>query len=90
MICAMEDDEPNIVVSRLSQRIESDGTYVDVDIYREVGADGWILEVVDEEDALTLYEDRFATDQAALDEVLSTIKREGIRAFMSDHSGTVH
>ena len=44
--------------------------------------DGWILEVVDHNAASTVWDDKFATDQAALDELLRTIREEGIRTFL--------
>lgn len=86
----IDDDEPEIIHSPLRQRIERDGTYIDVEIYRGDDEDGWILEVVDEEDASTVYHEKFETDQAALDEVLRVIATEGIRAFLEDHAGTVN
>lgn len=94
-----DEDEPTIIYSPLRQRIEGDGTYVEVEIYR--GEDdeepGWLLEVVDEEWASTVYDDRFATDEEALNEVLATIKKHGIRVYIEgrladedETSGSVH
>lgn len=85
-----DDDETDIIQSPLSQRIERDGTYVDVEIYRGEDENDWILEVVDEEDASTLFHERFETDQAALDEVMRIITTEGIRAFLDERAGTIH
>ena len=39
------------------------------------------MEVVDEDGTSTVWDDLFDTDQAALDEVLKTIKEEGLSAF---------
>ncbi|MEZ5782344.1 MAG: hypothetical protein R3D70_12095 [Rhizobiaceae bacterium] len=86
----IDDDEPITIHSPLRQRIERDGTYIDVEIYRGEDEEGWILEVVDEEDASTVYHERFPTDQAALDEVLRVIAAEGIRAFLEDNAGSIN
>ncbi len=79
-----DEEEPTIIYSQLQQRIEGDGTYIDVEIYRGEDETAWVLEVVDEEDASTLYEDFFKSDQAALDEVLATIQEFGIRVYLED------
>lgn len=70
-------DEPELVMSPLCQVIESDGESVTVEIYGD-GEGKWLLEVVDKYNTSTCWEDHFDTDQAALDEVLDTIKTEGI------------
>ena len=74
-------DEVEIKKSPLCRRITRDGTSVDVLIYSD-GNYGWILEVVDEEGASTVWDDSFLTDQAALDEVMKVIEKEGIRSFL--------
>jgi hypothetical protein len=79
-----DEEEPTIIYSPLQQRIERDGTYVDVQIYRGEKEMAWVLEVVDEDDASTLYEDFFESDQAALDEVLATIQEFGIRVYLEN------
>lgn len=79
-----KDNEPIIIPSTLSRRIEGDGTYIEVEIYRIEGEEGWILEVVDEEDAATIYEDRFDSDQAALQEVLDAIAEHGVRVYLEE------
>lgn len=93
----MTDEEPTIIYSSLERRIEGDGTYVEVHIYRGEDEPAWILEVVDEEGASTVYDDPFETDQAALDEVMASIQKHGIRVYLEDgfpddetYSGTVH
>ena len=78
------DNEPIIIPSTLSRRIEGDGTFIDVEIYRIEGEEGWILEVVDEDDAATIYEDRFDSDQAALQEVLDAIAEYGVRVYLEE------
>ena len=80
----MNDDEPTIIHSPLERRIEDDGTFIQVHIYRGENEPTWILEVVDEEDASTLYDDPFESDQTALDEVMATIQKYGIRVYLED------
>jgi len=66
--------------SPLTQRLEQDGKAVEIDIYK--GTDGWILEIVDEANNSTLWEDEFATDEEALAEAKDAIQQEGIDAFI--------
>ncbi|RED53483.1 hypothetical protein [Aestuariispira insulae] len=75
--------DPELVQSPLSRTIEDDGTYVRIDIYRMETDNEWSLEVVDEENASTVWDDLFPSDQAALDEALKTIEVEGIRTFLA-------
>ncbi len=75
-------DEVEVEISPLSRYIVRDGTSVEIHIYSD-GNDGWILEVVDEEGASTVWDNSFPTDQAALKEVLNTIEAEGIHSFLS-------
>ncbi len=76
--------------SPLERRISRDGISVRVLIYRGEADDGWILEVVDHAGGSTVWEEAFTTDRAALDEVLSTIEREGISCFAEDEPRTLH
>ncbi len=73
-------EEFEVKMSPLCQKISSGGKTVQVDIYaNEEG--GWILEVVDEFNNSTVWDDPFDTDSAALAEVKKTIQSEGIEAF---------
>jgi len=74
--------DPKLIQSALSCTIREDGTEVRIDIYRLETTD-WSLEVVDETATSTVWDDRFPTDQVALDEALKTIREEGIRTFLS-------
>ena len=71
-----EEELPLPEESPLCQVIERDGKSVRVDIYR--GSEGWILDVVDEHNGSLVWDDEFASDQAALDEVHNVIKNMGI------------
>ena len=73
--------DPNLVDSGLSQRTTIEGHEFKIEIYRLEHEPQWSLEVVDEDGTSTVWDDLFDTDQAALDEVLKTIKEEGLSAF---------
>ena len=73
--------DPNIVSSGLSQRIIVEGHEFQIEICRLESNTTWTLEVVDEEGTSTVWDDQFDTDQAAMDELMSTIKKEGLSAF---------
>ncbi len=75
------DEEYKLINSPLSQTITREGVTVEVHIYRGEKDPGWILEVVDETAASTVWDERFKTDKAAFDEVMRTIKADGIRSF---------
>ncbi|QWN22614.1 hypothetical protein DGM98_01765 [Xanthomonas citri] len=62
------------------------GRTVRLEIYREPNTD-WILEVVDEFNNPTIWNDLFATGQATLDEALRTIPDEGISSLIGPPSG---
>lgn len=85
-----EDDDYQIEDSPLSQKITRDGVTVEVCIYRGEDDPGWILEVVDQEGASTIWDDMFSTDKEALDAVLLTIEREGITCFLVDPKAIRH
>ena len=85
---AMSD--PEIVMSPLCREITGDGTKIQVDIYRGEDDSGWILEVIDEENASTVWDDPFAKDQEALDTVMEVIERDGIRSFLESNPGVTY
>ncbi|WP_445004435.1 hypothetical protein [Halomonas mongoliensis] len=74
--------EPELIQSPMSQSITRDGHALQVDIYRLEGEVDWVLEVVNETGTSHVWDDRFATDQAALDAVHEAIDEEGITAFL--------
>ncbi|HET8816897.1 MAG TPA: hypothetical protein VFM61_05550 [Pseudidiomarina sp.] len=67
--------------SPLTQTYTQDDKTVQIDIYKS-DERGWILEIVDQENNSTLWEDHFDSDQAALQEALDALKEEGIEAFI--------
>ncbi|WP_299315769.1 hypothetical protein [uncultured Halomonas sp.] len=74
--------EPELIQSPLSQTITRDGHSLQVDIYRLEEEVDWLLEVVNEDGTSHVWDDRFATDQAALDAVHEAIDEEGVAAFL--------
>jgi hypothetical protein len=84
------DDDYKIINSPLSQKITRDGMTIDVLIYRGERESTWILEVVDHAGGSTVWDETFATEQAALSEVLKTIDDEGIACFLIDPVQKLH
>lgn len=75
------NDEYPIHYSPLSRVVVEQGHTLQIQIYRGDDDAGWLLEVIDAEGTSTVWDDLFANDQAALDEVYQTIKDEGIEAL---------
>jgi uncharacterized protein len=67
--------------SLLCQALTRDGKTVRVEIYED-GEGAWLLEVVDDVGNSTVWDDAFASDQAALDALLETIDDEGIDSLI--------
>ena len=82
------DDE--LDYSPLSKKVTRDGITVEVLIYRDPDEAGWVLEVVDQEAASTVWEGTFETDQEAWREVMRTIAEEGITCFTEDGPKYLH
>ncbi|PTB84817.1 hypothetical protein C9927_01645 [Pseudidiomarina aestuarii] len=67
--------------SPLTQTYTQNDQTVQIDIYKS-DEHGWILEIVDQDNNSTLWEDHFESDQAALQEALDALNEEGIEAFI--------
>jgi uncharacterized protein len=85
----MEDEYP-IEESPLNRTVTRDGMSVEIQIYRGGDEKGWTLEVVDHEFASTVWDDLFATDQAALEEAMRTIEEDGISSFLRPPDSELH
>jgi len=81
------NEEPEIEMSPLSQRISSGGQTVSVEIYRLEGEKSWALEVVDEYNNSTVWDDTFDSDSAALTEAKKTILAEGVNHLIGPVGG---
>jgi hypothetical protein len=75
------NEEYEVKMSPLSQRMAMDGKEIDVQIYED-GEGGWLLEVVDEFNNSTVWDDPFPTDQDALNELHRAIKEDGIDSLI--------
>ena len=71
------NDDDDVKMSPLSQRFEQEGKVVYIEIYDD-GEGGWLLEVVDEDNNSTMWEDPFDSDEDALAEALAAIAEHGI------------
>ena len=78
----MEEREPNLVTSSLSRRVTRDGITVEVCIYRLESETDWSLEVVNSAGTSIVWDDLFASDDAANEEFLRTVAEEGMSAFL--------
>lgn len=78
------DEEHKLVFSLLCRRIRRKRTSVRVHIYRLEQENGWTLEVEDQAGGSTVWDEKFATDEAALEEVMNVIETEGIETFLVD------
>lgn len=83
------DREPNLITSSASQHIVEEGVPFKVDICKLEGGDGWSLEVVTEDGTSIVWDDLFDDDQAAFEEALMTIRKEGPVAFVRDDSNII-
>lgn len=75
-------DENDLIYSPLQRKYSVDGHEVEIHIYRMPDT-GWSLEVVDENNNSTVWEDLFASDEEALAVALQELTDEGIEAFIA-------
>ena len=66
-----------------------EGVPFKVDIYKPEGGDGWSLEVVNGDGTSIVWDDLFDDDQAAFEEALATIRKEGPVAFIKGSSNVI-
>lgn len=87
----MNDNEPIIITSPLSRKVTSDGISVSVEIYRLETEKTWTLEVVDKDWNSTVWDDLFATDEAAYVEFEQALKEHGmVKLLEGDEAQTIH
>jgi len=75
------NEEHSPKMSPLSRSISQDGVSVQIDIYED-GTGKWLLEVVDEYNNSTVWDDPFETEQSALDDAIKAINDDGIFSFV--------
>jgi hypothetical protein len=87
----MTEEDPEQEHSDFAGEFTDDGVTVLVDIFRPAGSTGgWSLEVIDQDEGLTVWEEPFATDQEAFEEFLATVERDGIRSFLEEPETKLH
>jgi hypothetical protein len=84
------EDQYKIVTSPLSRKFSREGITVEILIYRGADETEWTLEVVDHEGASTVWEDSFATEADALNEVFQAIAADGIDSFVHNRERKLH
>ncbi len=78
----MHERDPNIITSSLSGVVTEQGVTVKVTIIRLENELGWSLKVENEHGTSTVWDDLFATDDAAHAAFRQTVDEDGMRAFL--------
>jgi hypothetical protein len=73
--------DSELVTSALNTQITRDGITVTIAIHRMSDEADWVLEVEDHLGGSTVWEERFPTERAALDEAMRIIEEEGVGSF---------
>lgn len=71
-----------VIISPLSQELSNGNQAVRAEIYKLEGGRRWCLEVVDEYNNSTVWDDAFETDSEALNEAQRIIRDDGIRTLI--------
>lgn len=80
------NDDIELTYSPLSCAISKDGCTVEINIFKSADTN-WFLEIIDQNNYSTCWEDQFGTDKLAFDEAMSAIDEEGILAFVEQTEG---
>jgi len=75
------DEEPELINSTLERQVIQGDLAVSIFIYRAETEDTWLLEIEDHRGGSTVWDERFPTDQAALDTALQAIEEDGLESF---------
>jgi hypothetical protein len=78
------NDDPMLMNSPLQQHYTSKGHIVEICIYKLEQDTEWVLEVVDGGGTSTVWDDKFPTDKAALEEALRSIEVDGVEDFLTE------
>ncbi|WP_299664459.1 hypothetical protein [uncultured Ruegeria sp.] len=78
----MNLDEPKLIISDKCKSVLVDGYRFEIEIYRLENQDLWTLEVIDVEDASYVWDDKFGSDQKALNTAVDILNNEGALGFM--------
>ena len=78
----MQQRDPNIVTSGLGRTVTENGITVQVHIYRLEHEAEWMLEVINAANTSIVWDDSFATDEAAFAAFRQTVAEEGMSTFL--------
>jgi hypothetical protein len=78
------NDDPMLMNSPLQQHHTSKGHIVEICIYKLEQDTEWVLEVLDGGGTSTVWDDKFPTDKAALEEALRSIEVDGVEGFLTE------
>ncbi len=78
----MNINEPNLIMSDKCKSVLVDGFRFEIEIYRLENQDRWTLEVIDVENASYVWDDKFSSEQDALDTAVDILNNEGALGFM--------
>ncbi|POR45550.1 hypothetical protein [Bosea psychrotolerans] len=82
-----------MIRSALSRAFTIDGMTVRVEIYRPEGSDAWVLELLDGQGCAIMWEETFATDQAAFEEFVEGVRVLGLARLIdlpADETRSLH
>ncbi|MGE0485117.1 MAG: hypothetical protein AB7Q81_13320 [Gammaproteobacteria bacterium] len=82
-------DEQDSRLSTLSQRVTRGALSVFIEIVDD-GDGGWLLEIIDDFDNATVWNDSFPDAREALEAGLQAIEEEGIEAFIGPNLHALH
>ena len=77
-----EDDDYEVILSSLSKTYSEGDLSVEVEIYKGEDDEGWILEILDNLGNSMIAEEQFQTEQAAWDQFVSDVTKNGIESFI--------
>ena len=80
-------DEPKLIISNMSQELSSGSRTLNVEIYRLENESEWTLEIEDEFNNSTVWDQTFETESAALVEAKKSILAEGVKSFIGPEDG---
>ena len=80
-------NEPELLISELSQPISSGGKTVNVEIYRQENEEHWTLELEDEHGNSTVWDETFESERLALTEAKKAILEEKVTNFIGPADG---
>lgn len=83
------NEKYEVKMSPLSQRMQIEGKEIDVQIYED-GEGGWLLEVVDEFNDSTVWDDPFPSDQEAMKELQRAIQEDGVDSLIGPPPSISH